>query len=823
MDNDFGRSGTTFHLHFEHHMAIAGKGIVPVPLYCDMVVAYEKHTGKTAQMVGGGQRCDGGTDGPGGTPAAIDVAVTPEAKPQPDPGAATAVEPKPDAGPATETKPDAKPVTPAAARYASYWTHSGSEMGLVASGDDRIFAYVAPRAGLGDLVKKGTVLFAGRKSENTYKGKAKVFSGKCPTLEYEVEGPVQDGGRTVILRGKRPIPDPAANCQQTRTIDDVLVFKYKREGEPAEVVSKPVAEAKPEKPQAPGGGPSTATPLDAGPSTTSPSAGPASAASAAVAGIPRCTRQSCVDREPFLSAYGDLYRSVIGRSINPYQRAALNAVLNVWDTTEGLENEKRLAYIIGTVFHESFDMVYPIRECMCRDDEGSIECVRKLHAKGRASAYHLRDRETGHSYYGRGQTQLTLRENFWRIGRNLKLDVDLERNPDASLRVDISAQNAVLGLYHGWYRGKFSLKRYAFDNDSDWFRARDVLISQRRDAHKVARHGKRVAQILRFIPLAEFQSKYPARPVAVAEAKPTVEAPQSQPAPVVEAPSTAAATPAEPPKTEAPVASPAKPDAPPAETPATAAQPPAEPAKLPQPATATATTGSGQPKVPPPPQSAGGTQPAPAAAPSGDATMIARLAQRAAALEQAATGLQGQVAELSRRATELRSAIEFYGEARGVVIATAGTQKSAAAAMRKSRGIALKSAGEDEIDPRVDFISVWPPSHKAHGWCRVAGRKSIPGEAFDDEDPEGLRLLARYEVVALAPEASGQRTIKSAAGDDVQFNLTARPRTPEPIVRAGTEKSAPAEQGPTWWALPPAPVRKELDTSVGARRPEPVP
>ncbi len=83
MDNDFGGDWTTWHLHFEHHVTLARKGTVPVPPYCDMVLAYERFTGKRADMFGGGQRCDGGaSDGvPGASPAAPDVAAAPATTP----------------------------------------------------------------------------------------------------------------------------------------------------------------------------------------------------------------------------------------------------------------------------------------------------------------------------------------------------------------------------------------------------------------------------------------------------------------------------------------------------------------------------------------------------------------------------------------------------------------------------------------------------------------------------------------------------------------------------------------------------------------------
>jgi hypothetical protein len=119
MSNDFGGAATTFHLHLEHHLPIAGKGIVPVPLYCDLVLAYERDRGKAHVMADGSPRCDGSASPqlPTTSNAMAEVAMA--------------------------TPP---PVAPAGT--VSFWRHNGSEMRLVAEGDRRQFVYETPREGL---------------------------------------------------------------------------------------------------------------------------------------------------------------------------------------------------------------------------------------------------------------------------------------------------------------------------------------------------------------------------------------------------------------------------------------------------------------------------------------------------------------------------------------------------------------------------------------------------------------------------------------------------------------------------------------------------
>ncbi|MGC2776326.1 MAG: peptidoglycan DD-metalloendopeptidase family protein, partial [Bradyrhizobium sp.] len=446
MFNDFGGSSTTYHLHLEHWMAFAGKGFVPVPIYCDLVLAYERDTGKHQVISDGSHACS-----------------TAPAPGQPSAATADAI---------------------------SYWRYNGSGMKLLIRGAHRVFYYITPNPSLHDLIKPESVLFDGERTGNDYRGTAFSFSLNCPPTAYPVEGFVDDGGRTIILNGQRPVLGP--ECKPVRATPDRLVFLFQREEAGAPAIQAGEIQA--------------GEPLQAAPGANKP-------ATAAVDGLrPACTRPRCVDREYFLLAFADYYSKQDHRTLNRWQRDALNAILNVWDTTPELEGERRLAYILGTAYHESSHTIYPTRECSCMTDAGAVACAKRLYEAGKASAYFVRDGQTGQAYYGRGQTQLTLKDNFDRIGKNLGLGSRLVQAPDDALTLEVSAKNAVLGLYNGWYRqvdGKWlGLKHISFDSDDDWVHARDVLIAKGRAADDVASFSRSMLAMLRFIPLSEFQRKY---------------------------------------------------------------------------------------------------------------------------------------------------------------------------------------------------------------------------------------------------------------------------------------------------------------------------
>lgn len=111
----------------------------------------------------------------------------------------------------------------------SCWNHNGSLMRLKASGNQRWMYYENPRQVLRNAgVKRGTLLFNGRKSGDWYSGTARRFSKHCPgnPLEYFVEGPVRSDQLQVTVRGTREV---YKQCQPTGNIaSDVLVFTYVR-------------------------------------------------------------------------------------------------------------------------------------------------------------------------------------------------------------------------------------------------------------------------------------------------------------------------------------------------------------------------------------------------------------------------------------------------------------------------------------------------------------------------------------------------------------------------------------------------------------------
>lgn len=116
---------------------------------------------------------------------------------------------------------------PSIAAADSCWDHNGSVMRLQAQGNQRWFYYETPRSVLRNAgVRRGTLLFNGRKSGNWYSGTARRYSKFCPgdPQEYSVEGPVRNDQLKVTVHGQREVH---RQCAPTGNwADDTLVFTY---------------------------------------------------------------------------------------------------------------------------------------------------------------------------------------------------------------------------------------------------------------------------------------------------------------------------------------------------------------------------------------------------------------------------------------------------------------------------------------------------------------------------------------------------------------------------------------------------------------------
>lgn len=124
----------------------------------------------------------------------------------------------------TSSTKDGPPSVPPPATSSNRWTHNGSVMRLVATGNKRSFAYESPRAGLKAAgVKRGDVVFDGVRDGQSYSGTAYIFHKGCDPQGYPVTGEVSADERRVTLIGQKPTVSD--RCRAERYTDDTLVFE----------------------------------------------------------------------------------------------------------------------------------------------------------------------------------------------------------------------------------------------------------------------------------------------------------------------------------------------------------------------------------------------------------------------------------------------------------------------------------------------------------------------------------------------------------------------------------------------------------------------
>jgi hypothetical protein len=98
-----------------------------------------------------------------------------------------------------------------------------------------------------------------------------------------------------------------------------------------------------------------------------------------------------------------------------------------------------MAYCLATDYHETARTMQGVRE--------------GLNASDAWRRKHLRY----YPWYGRGKVQLTWERNYKLATEKLQAlgyDVDLIKNPDQALDLEVSAVVLVIGMIEGWFTGK---------------------------------------------------------------------------------------------------------------------------------------------------------------------------------------------------------------------------------------------------------------------------------------------------------------------------------------------------------------------------------
>lgn len=158
------------------------------------------------------------------------------------------------------------------------------------------------------------------------------------------------------------------------------------------------------------------------------------------------------------------------------QVAGCEAILSEWER-RGLTDERWLAYMLATAFHETAATMQPIME--------------------RGSQKYLKGKRYW-PWIGRGYVQLTWEENYKAMTKLLRADgftVDLTKDMDAAMRPDVAAFVMFEGMTRGSFTGK-KLSNYFGKTMDDPVNARRIINGTDRARDIAAIHKQFLADLM---------------------------------------------------------------------------------------------------------------------------------------------------------------------------------------------------------------------------------------------------------------------------------------------------------------------------------------
>ncbi|MCC2609038.1 lysozyme family protein [Neorhizobium petrolearium] len=180
---------------------------------------------------------------------------------------------------------------------------------------------------------------------------------------------------------------------------------------------------------------------------------------------------------------------LFGGRFQQHQVHGLEAILDHWEQTSPAKDDRWLAYMLGTAFHETARTMQPVRETLAPTDDKAIAILENAWRRGRlpwvSNPYWRRD-PGGQTWLGRGLVQLTHPRNYEKLSR--VTGMDLVTDPSVTLRMDVALRIMFLGMEQGSFTGH-RLEQFFLGPKEDWLNGRRIINGIER-APQLADYGR---------------------------------------------------------------------------------------------------------------------------------------------------------------------------------------------------------------------------------------------------------------------------------------------------------------------------------------------
>jgi hypothetical protein len=176
--------------------------------------------------------------------------------------------------------------------------------------------------------------------------------------------------------------------------------------------------------------------------------------------------------------------------LQQHQVEGIEAILDRWEAKYSGSDDRWLAYILATAYHESARTMQPVRETLAGTDAQAVARLENAWDDGKlswVSKPYWRPDSDGLSWFGRGLVQITHQNNYRKLAEATG-NANLATDPSEALKMSVAIDIMFVGMEKGLFTGK-KLADYFDKDDQDWINARRIINGLDR-AEKIGGYGR---------------------------------------------------------------------------------------------------------------------------------------------------------------------------------------------------------------------------------------------------------------------------------------------------------------------------------------------